>query len=258
MNKMVKKVLTLVVISSVISAALLYVGITILGVNTPAFAASLDALVAGTGTRDLPGAESATVRQPLSNQQDKASDDLKTSSSSSSNSSSAAASSQSATVLAQSASETTPATSITIAELLQNPKQYLDQVFTITGIATDLNDEKFLLNDGTGQILVETDDDDLEDFVIVSGTTITVTGKFDDYNDSSSYKLEAITLVDQFGNTFTDDDDMDDDDMDDDDMDDDDMDDDDSDDDDMDDDDSDDDDMDDDDSDDDDSDSDDD
>jgi uncharacterized protein YdeI (BOF family) len=126
---------------------------------------------------------------------------------------------------------------VTISELLQNPEQYNDAVVSISGIATSLSSEKFLLNDGTGQILVELEDEE-STTVSVDGLSISVVGKFDDKSSSLSPEVEAFTItyqgqviyqansldddMDDDGDNSGDDDmDDDDDDMDDDDMDDD-------------------------------------
>jgi hypothetical protein len=76
---------------------------------------------------------------------------------------------------------------VTIAELLQNPELYDDSLVSISGIATSLSDEKFLLNDGTGQILVELEDED-HSSTSVDGLSISVVGKFDDESNSLAGK----------------------------------------------------------------------
>jgi len=99
---------------------------------------------------------------------------------------------------------------------------------SISGIATSLSSEKFLLNDGTGQILVELEDED-DSSTSVDGLSISVVGKFDDESNSLSGEVEAFTITyqgqviyqkdsmdDDSDDGEDSDDDMDDDDMDDD------------------------------------------
>jgi len=117
---------------------------------------------------------------------------------------------------------------VTIAELLQNPELYDDSMVSISGIASTLSAEKFLLNDGTGQILVELEDED-DSSTSVDGLSISVVGKFDDESNSLSGEVEAFTITyqgqviyqkdsmdDDSDDGEDSDDDMDDDDMDDD------------------------------------------
>jgi uncharacterized protein YdeI (BOF family) len=93
---------------------------------------------------------------------------------------------------------------VTIAQLLKSPNQYIHQIISITGIATNLVKDKFLLNDGTGQIMVEIEDD-LVGFTIVDGMSITVMGKLDDSGNQSGIVLDAYTLTDKNGTVVSDD-----------------------------------------------------
>jgi hypothetical protein len=216
---MLKRIITLVAISSLISASLLFIGTTVMGKFSPALASGQDALVAGTDVQtslvsnpvgnttaqknelgsenikpELPVSNSASLNQPST-------EPISTISGAVSNEVNSAppvVSSQPSNATTAMNLGITPITGVTIAQLLENPEQYIHQVFTITGTATNLNHEKFLFNDGTGQILVEVDDD-LVNFNIIDGQTITVTGQFDDSSNQIVYELDAYTLTDENG-----------------------------------------------------------
>lgn len=190
---MIKRIVTLVLTSSLISAGLLYLGFAFLSQSTPAYASSQKALVAKTDLQSFiasfPFVESKSPTSNSSVVDDSSVDSAK----SSDDSSSSSDSSQSASV-SSSTTSTTSATVVTIAELLQNPELYDDSLVSISGIATSLSDEKFLLNDGTGQILVELEDEDGSS-TSVDGLSISVVGKFDDESNSLSGEVEAFTIT---------------------------------------------------------------
>ncbi|OGO26210.1 MAG: hypothetical protein A2136_03605 [Chloroflexi bacterium RBG_16_54_11] len=212
---MVKKIFPLIIVSSLISAGLLYLGFMILGQYTPAHASSLKALVADSTLQDsvapVNAADSSLSGKGESGEKE---------SRPVSPAAPAAPVSLDTSTRSQSLSETTstgsaPVTGITIAELLKNPGLHDDLVLTITGIATSLNSEKFLLNDGTGQILVEVEDE-MVSLSNLNGLSVTVTGKFELSRDSTLAKLEARSLTFQGQTIIVDDLDDDDDDLDDD------------------------------------------
>jgi uncharacterized protein YdeI (BOF family) len=225
--EMIKKTLTLVVTSSLISAGLLFLGITMLSQFSPARATTLDALVAKSNVPNSTGANTDLANNLSAKELDSEKDLPQSDPAPLTVSSAPVISSQSQESSSSSSSGETPITGTTIAELLKNPAQHDDTVFSITGIATSLNDEKFLLNDGTGQILVEVEDE-FSGLPAINGLSVTVTGEFEVSSSSSGPELEACTLSFQ-GQTFVlgdcvddDGDDMDDEDDGDDDMDDDD------------------------------------
>ena len=87
---------------------------------------------------------------------------------------------------------------ITVAELLDNPGNYYDLSVTVTGLVTLLNDGEFLLNDGTGQILVELKDGDYKMLGLQDGDTISVTGVFesdDGYIDVNACEVSSVSGV---------------------------------------------------------------
>ena len=174
---MIKRILIYVVVSSIISAGLLYLGITIMGKYSPDLASSLSALVAGTHGQNSSVALAADSDQSLK-----------------------------AKASVNSITTGLPVAGVTIAQLLNNPDHFIDQVITITGIATSLSDDKFLLNDGTGQILVEVEDD-LVSTAALNSLSITVSGRLDGLGSQTGLELDASTLIDPNGAVIIDDDD---------------------------------------------------
>ncbi len=230
---MIKRIVYSVVFSIVLSAGLLFLGISLMGNYSPALASSLDALVAGTSRQNLPNALAANDSVSLPADFAGGEKILDVSPASRIVSDLSASFAQPQAALASSAQSQvsdgsiqpkavtassvqpqgavvasppieTPVSGVTIAELLNNPTQYKNQVVTITGIATSLSKEKILLNDGTGQIQVEVDED-ITNLADLNGQSITVTGKLDDSSSQSGIHLEAYTLTDQNGTVFTDD-----------------------------------------------------
>jgi hypothetical protein len=191
---MIKKIFTLVVTSSLISAGFLYLGITMMGQYSPALASSLNALVAENNVQKLPSAIPSVNSDPLTADLSTVEEDLGSTLTPNYNSISPVGSDQPLqSSVKQNTTEETPA-GVTIAELLNDPDRLINQVITITGIASSLGNEKFLLNDGTGQILVEADDV-LVSLATLDGLSITVLGKLDDSSSQTGYELDAITLT---------------------------------------------------------------
>ncbi len=204
---MIKKIFALVIISSLASAVLLFLGTTVMAQFSPALASSLDALVAGTDAQppkaSLPVEEQIPLKIELSSK-------VETPEASSASPASPALPLK---VTVSEPAGVTPITGVTIAQLLATPDQFRDKLLTITGKATRLDDEKFLLNDGTGQIMVELDDDPGK-FIVVTGTSITITGIIDEFSSHGGLELEACTVTDGTGTFDLDDcDDEDDDSM---------------------------------------------
>jgi uncharacterized protein YdeI (BOF family) len=90
--------------------------------------------------------------------------------------------------------------SITVAELVSNPGTYYEQKVTISGLVTLLNDDEFLLNDGTGQIIVDLEKGQVASLPLSSGQMITVTGKFE--ADGSYVDLDACEITTEDGTTL--------------------------------------------------------
>ena len=207
---MIKRMIALVVTSSVISAGLLYVGITLMGQFTPALATTLNALVAGTNAQNSPSALTAGDSVPLTVDLRGGEEEPEVSSSPQSVSVFPDGSDQPLNTSVNSTSPEPPVTDVTIVQLVNHPDQFIDQVLTITGIATSLDDDKFLLNDGTGQILVEVEDD-LISIAALNGLSITVAGMLDDSSSQTGFEFDASTLTYQDGTVVIVDDDLDDD-----------------------------------------------
>jgi uncharacterized protein YdeI (BOF family) len=202
---MIKRIIGLVVTSSLISAGLLFLGTTLMGNFSPALASSLNPLMAGTKVQASSASIPTNEKIPLKSEPSIPVEEpavppvVNTATVGPTNSS------QPNNGSVASTSEGTVASDITIAQLLTVPSQFIHQVFTITGIATFLGGEKFLLNDGTGQILVEVDND-LVKYNLMNGQSITVTGEFDDSSNQNGFELDASSLVDGNGTTIVHDD----------------------------------------------------
>ena len=190
---MIKKIITLVVTSSLISAGLLYLGITMMGQFSPVLASSLNALVAETNLQNSTDPIPATDSNPLAKGLNSTIKKVEITSTPTVVSSLPVITSQAPSISANMTSGVTPVNGTTIAELLKNPKQFDDMVFTITGIATALNNEEFLLNDGTGQILVEVEDEMIS-LALLSGMSVTVMGELDETSSAYAIKLDACNL----------------------------------------------------------------
>jgi uncharacterized protein YdeI (BOF family) len=201
---MMKRIIGLVVASSLISAALLFLGTTVMGKFSPVLASSGNSLAVGTKVPASSDSISTGQKVPLKTRL--GSETIKTAALSSviAGSASPTTPSQPLVTSVPTASVALPKTGITIAQLLNSPDQYIHKLFTITGIATHLSEEKFLLNDGTGQILVEVDDD-LIKYSVLNGLSITVTGEFDDDSSRNGYELDACTITDKNGTRIVDD-----------------------------------------------------
>ncbi len=207
---MIKRISGLVIISSLISAGLLFLGTTLIGNFSPALASLLNPLVAGTNVKASSASMPAEENAPLKNELGIPVKKSEVSSVGKAASVPPASSGQPLDISFLFKSGAAPISDVTIAQLLNSPDQFIHKVFTITGIATSLSGEKFLLNDGTGQIFVEVDDH-LVKYIITDGQSITVTGKFDDTNSQYGFELDAFMFVDQNGTTFVHDDEYDDD-----------------------------------------------
>lgn len=89
----------------------------------------------------------------------------------------------------------------TVAELVSNPEAYYDQHVTLSGLVTLLNDDEFLLNDGTGQIIVDLEDNQIASLPLNSGQMISVTGKFE--VDGSYVDLDACIITTEDGTSLS-------------------------------------------------------
>jgi uncharacterized protein YdeI (BOF family) len=203
MNKLMM-IIILVVTSSAISAGLLFLGITMMGKYSPALASSLNALIARTNAQNSPNAIPVGDGVPLTMDLQRGEEKLKGSSASIAISAFPVGSQPLLKAQVNPISTEAPVAGVTIVQLLNNPAQFIHLEISITGIATNLGNDHFLLNDGTGQIIVELEDD-LIGLVIVNGLSITVIGHLDDSSNLSSLVLVVSTFIDQNGNVFSDD-----------------------------------------------------
>lgn len=195
---MFKRIAALVVAAGITSALLLYVSTTLMGDFSSAFASSLPALVTGSlggGVDDSLHTVASQTASTVDNRKgaDKPEDNPTSEASETPNSTSSPN------------PETTPVptSGVTIAQLLSGSDQFEDGVFTISGIATRVSDDKFLLNDGTGQILVDLEDD-LVKVTILDGGMVTVTGEFRRMGEQNGTGLKACVITDQNGTAVLD------------------------------------------------------
>lgn len=195
---MIRRIITLVIASAIVSAGLLYLGVTMMEQYSPALAASWSALVAKTNPQVQSNAAAPVEEAFLASDR--------------SEEKRAEAFLPAAPV--DSLSANTSGAEVTIAQLFNNPDQFRNQKISISGIATSLGNYKVLLNDGTGQILVEVEDE-LVNFTLINGLSITVIGVLDNFGSSFALELNAC-MLNYLNNTVViddcKDDDMDDDD----------------------------------------------
>lgn len=201
---MIKRIITLIITSSMISAGLLFLGISLMEQYTPAHASTLEALIARsyaqTEANDILVSENAPVTTDINNGKEK----LMGSSIPKSVSVIPVAPAQTTNASVNLTTTQSTAPIIKISQILSDPKQFLDQVYTISGIATHLGDDKLLLNDGTGQILVEVEDD-LLGLMLINGQMVSIMGKLDDTDSFTGIEMDACTLTDQNGAVVMDD-----------------------------------------------------
>ena len=201
---MIKRIITLIITSSMISAGLLFLGITLMEQYSPAHASTLEALVARSNPQIAPNdilvSEHASVTTDINNGKEK----LLGSSTPKSVSVIPVASAQAINASVNLTTTVSTAPSIKISQILSDPKQFHSEVYTISGIATRLGDDKLLLNDGTGQILVEVEDD-LLGLMLINGQMVSIMGKLDDTDSFTGIEMDACTLTDQNGAIVMDD-----------------------------------------------------
>lgn len=190
---MSRKFMVLTLTSAIVSAILLFAGTTVMGFFSPASADSLPALVLGkqvtqntalqaqSGTDDTP---TPTPFQPAPTETAFPTGTLPPV--------------QTPTVQPTSI----PSVSLTIAQLLANPGAYLNKIVSVSGMVSVISHELFLLNDGTGQIVIDVEEDGVAG-ALPNGATVTVVGRFDDYSKGGSYKIEACTVTDSSGKVWS-------------------------------------------------------
>ncbi len=201
---MIKRIITLIITSSIISASLLFLGITFMEQYTPAHASTLEALVARSNAQIAPNDISVSENAPVTTDINNGKEKFLGSSIPKSVSVIPVASAQAINASVTLTTTVSTAPSVKISQILSDPKQFLDQVYTISGIATRLGDDKLLLNDGTGQILVEVEDD-LLGLMLINGQMVSIMGKLDDTDSFTGIEMDACTLTDQNGTVVMDD-----------------------------------------------------
>ncbi len=191
---MSRKFWILALSAAAVSALLLFVGTTVLGFFSPASADALPPLVIGKQAQD------ASVR--VSQQ---GADDTSTPAAPTQTPTATLMSTASGTPFPQGTPTAQPTVvngvSVTIAQLLANPGAYLNQMVSVSGLVSVISRERFLLNDGTGQIVVDVEEEGLLG-PLSNGMRVTVVGRFDDSSSGSLYKIEACTVTDNTGKVW--------------------------------------------------------
>lgn len=83
----------------------------------------------------------------------------------------------------------------TIAEIQANPGSYYDQVVTIDGVVAMYVDEnEFLLDDGTGQIIVDAGPPWYQQISTPTGSAVSITGQID-FDRRGQVDLDACQIV---------------------------------------------------------------
>ena len=195
---MFKRIAALVVTAGIISALLLYAGTTLMGNFTSAFASSLPALVTGIRSGGVDDSLHTVATQAAST-----ADNRKGADKPEDNPTNEASETPDPTPSNTPQATPVPASNVTVAQLLSGSTQFEDGVFTITGIATRVSNDKFLLNDGTGQILVDLEDD-LVKVTVLDGAMVTVTGEFRSLGGQNSMGLKACVVTGQNGTAVLD------------------------------------------------------
>jgi uncharacterized protein YdeI (BOF family) len=176
-----KKFLPLILAAGLISALLLFAGTALMDRLSPVYAARLPALFTGGADTLVAQNDSITIQLP-------ARSDDSFNSTPEATASVTADASKTPAAGGTSAPQSTPmpgnpqGTQATIAQLVANPEQYRGTLVSLSGIATSLDGDKFLLNDGTGQIIIDLEDD-LVRVTVVNGSQVTVLGQFKVRND---------------------------------------------------------------------------
>ena len=201
---MIKRIITLIITSSMISAGLLFLGISLMEQYTPAHASTLEALVARSNAQIAPNDVSVSENTPLTTDINNGKEKLLGSSIPKFGSVIPVASAQAMSASVNLTTTVSTAPSIKISQILSDPKQFVGQVYTISGIATRLGDDKLLLNDGTGQILVEVEDD-LLSLMVINGQMVSIISRLDDTDSFTGIEMDACTLTDQNGAVVMDD-----------------------------------------------------
>ncbi len=204
---MFKRALSLSLAGGLLSALLLLGGTAVMSTIGSSAAAPLPALIAGGSAQASDSNSQPTDMTVDLNQGDKTAtlDAWQALAASAEVSAASLVTSQSQVASNVTASRS-PAATVTIAQLLANPSGFLGQIVTTAGRVTQLTSDKFLINDGTGQIIVDLDDD-VERVSLANGSIVTVVGKFKDSGYGGAFAIAARTLRDRSGASITDDDD---------------------------------------------------
>lgn len=88
-----------------------------------------------------------------------------------------------------------PAKSLSVAEILEAPQE--DTVVSIEGTLTrKIDDEEYMFSDGTGEIKVEIDDEDLPAKTVDENTQLVITGEVErKFMRAPKIEVESVSPV---------------------------------------------------------------
>jgi hypothetical protein len=169
---MIKRTLSLAVVAGLVGAGLILGGTAVIGRTSPVSAAQLPALIAAgsaeaSGSATLPIDSGPSAHAP-------------------------AGAAFSASAGMQPVAD--PALKVTIAELQANPSVYLGRLIASAGRATRLSDSRLLINDGTGQIIVDLEDA-LKQVAVTNGMVVSVEGKLARNGGGDDFDIDALSLT---------------------------------------------------------------
>lgn len=196
-----KKFLPLVISAGLVSALLLFLGTALMDRLAPVYASRLPALLAGKSSSSISEMSSSqgtsTIEVTLKVTEDASSTPRASGTDDQPGQDDQPGRKETPQPQSTPMPANQPARAVTIAELSANPSAYRGMLVSLSGVATNLDGDKFLLNDGTGQIIIDLEDD-LVKVVVANGSQVTVLGQFKVRNDG--IEVDACVYNDGSGN----------------------------------------------------------
>ncbi len=192
---MIKRTIPLILVSGFVSVLLLIIGTAVMDRISPVFASQLPALVAGHAEK-VPVADVLPADNKMLDLSQKSETSTPEAVATCSAKIQASKTPSATPEVKPTLSPTMPAVpsvTMNITKLLADPSSYLDRVVKVAGRVTPLSSHKFLLNDGTSQIIIE--QDDLKMVAVTNGMTLTVVGKFEKIDSNNGFYIEAHALM---------------------------------------------------------------
>jgi uncharacterized protein YdeI (BOF family) len=92
------------------------------------------------------------------------------------------------------------AQTVTIGQIQSNPNAFLERVVTLSGTVTPIDENEFILSDGTGQIQLDAGPPWFQSVNLNPGESVTVTGEIDTMR-GGGVDLDACKIVRADGST---------------------------------------------------------